>query len=206
MEEIKRQEVLELAHRARGHIRKIYLHWTAGRYDQLFPGYHLLIRGDGSLVTSTRDWTRTLPHTWNRNTGALGIALCCARDAVLYADGTFDLGDYPPHFPAGGKYIHPAGCSVGCLETPSGACPCHDPCRGCRPGRLRAEHGRDSRFRTVGSVEAERLRWSMAQRRVGAPGQRAVLSVAEAEKGVSLFPVRGQRSTADRCQILRICL
>ena len=26
----------------------------------------------------------------------LGIALCCAKDAVLYADGTFDLGDYPP--------------------------------------------------------------------------------------------------------------
>ena len=96
MEAIKRQEVLELARRARGHIRKIYLHWTAGTYDQLFPDYHLLVRGDGSLVTSTRDWTRILPHTWNRNTGALGIALCCAKDAMLYADGTFDLGDYPP--------------------------------------------------------------------------------------------------------------
>ncbi|WP_303063633.1 peptidoglycan recognition protein family protein [Acidaminococcus massiliensis] len=96
MEEIKRQDVLELARRARGRIQKIYLHWTAGRYDQLFPEYHLLIRGDGSLVTSTRDWTRALPHTWNRNTGALGIALCCAKDAVLYGDGTFDLGDYPP--------------------------------------------------------------------------------------------------------------
>ncbi|MEE1597776.1 hypothetical protein VOI45_03095, partial [Acidaminococcus fermentans] len=66
MEAIKRQEVLELARRARGHIRKIYLHWTAGTYDQLFPDYHLLVRGDGSLVTSTRDWTRILPHTWNR--------------------------------------------------------------------------------------------------------------------------------------------
>ncbi|MEE1597231.1 hypothetical protein VOI45_00230, partial [Acidaminococcus fermentans] len=66
MEAIKRQEVLELARRARGRIRKIYLHWTAGTYDQLFPDYHLLVRGDGSLVTSTRDWTRILPHTWNR--------------------------------------------------------------------------------------------------------------------------------------------
>ena len=45
MEAIKRQEVLELAHMARGRIQKIYLHWTAGRYDQLFPDYHLLIMG-----------------------------------------------------------------------------------------------------------------------------------------------------------------
>ena len=96
MEEIRRQDLLDLASRAWGRIRKIYLHWTAGGYDQLFPDYHLLVRGNGSLVTSTRDWTETLPHTWNRNTGSLGIALCCAKDAVLYADGTFDLGDHPP--------------------------------------------------------------------------------------------------------------
>jgi hypothetical protein len=47
-------------------------------------------------MASTPDFTDVLAHTWNRNTGSLGIALCCAKDAVLYADGTFDLGDHPP--------------------------------------------------------------------------------------------------------------
>ena len=96
MQEINRQELLEMAHRARGRIHHIYLHWTAGRYHQLFSEYHLLIRGNGTLVASTPDFTDVLAHTWNRNTGSLGIALCCGKDAVMYADGTFDLGDYPP--------------------------------------------------------------------------------------------------------------
>lgn len=146
MQEINKQELLEMAHRARGRIDTIYLHWTAGRYHQLFSDYHLLIKGNGALVASTPDFTDVLAHTWNRNTGSLGIALCCAKDAVMYADGTFDLGDYPPDSAAGGELFHPSGHPVKMLETPTGARKGHDPCRGCRPGRLRAEHGRDSRL------------------------------------------------------------
>lgn len=93
---LTRAEFADMALRARGDIDHIYVHWTAGDYRQLFPEYHLLIRGSGQIYASTDDWTEVLSHTWHRNTGALGIALCCARDAVLYADGTFDLGDYPP--------------------------------------------------------------------------------------------------------------
>lgn len=93
---LTRAEFEDMALRARGDIDHIYVHWTAGDYRQLFPEYHLLIRGSGQIYASTDDWTTLLSHTWHRNTGALGIALCCARDAVLYADGTFDLGDYPP--------------------------------------------------------------------------------------------------------------
>lgn len=95
MQEINKQELLEMAHRARGQIDHIYLHWTAGRYHQLFSDYHLLIKGNGALVASTPDFTDVLAHTWNRNTGSLGIALCCAKDAVMYADGTLIWGTIP---------------------------------------------------------------------------------------------------------------
>ena len=70
---------------------KIYLHWTAGRYGQLFDDYHLNIDQDGSIYASTDDLSETLAHTWHRNTGAVGVALCCC-----YGADTADLGDYPP--------------------------------------------------------------------------------------------------------------
>ena len=70
---------------------KIYLHWTAGRYDQCFSDYHLNITDDGSIYASTDDLSETLAHTWHRNTGAVGVTLCCC-----YGADTADLGDYPP--------------------------------------------------------------------------------------------------------------
>ena len=33
--------VISLAQQARGNIKHIYLHWTAGRYNQVFDDYHL---------------------------------------------------------------------------------------------------------------------------------------------------------------------
>lgn len=70
---------------------KVYLHWTAGRYDQKFNDYHINIDEDGSLWASTDDLGETLAHTWQRNTAAIGVALCCAYGAT-----TDDLGDHPP--------------------------------------------------------------------------------------------------------------
>lgn len=70
---------------------KIYLHWTAGRYDQCFDDYHLNITDDGSIYASTDDLSETLAHTWHRNTGSVGVTLCCC-----YGADTADLGDYPP--------------------------------------------------------------------------------------------------------------
>lgn len=70
---------------------KIYLHWTAGRYDQCFDDYHLNITGDGSIYASTDDLSETLAHTWHRNTGSVGVTLCCC-----YGADTADLGEYPP--------------------------------------------------------------------------------------------------------------
>jgi hypothetical protein len=73
-----------------GREPKIYLHWTAGRYDTCFPDYHINITGDGDVYVSTEDLSEILSHTWKRNTGSVGITLCCA-----YGADTNSLGDYP---------------------------------------------------------------------------------------------------------------
>lgn len=80
--------------KARGLNRdpKIYVHWTAGRYMQLFDDYHVLITGDGRVYVSTDDLSETMSSTYMRNTGSISIALCCAYNAT----GINDLGDYPP--------------------------------------------------------------------------------------------------------------
>ena len=70
---------------------KIYLHWTAGRYGQMYDDYHVNIDRDGSIWASTDDFSETLAHTWHRNTASIGITLCCGYGAT-----TNDLGDYPP--------------------------------------------------------------------------------------------------------------
>ena len=70
---------------------KIYLHWTAGRYDQCFDDYHLNITDDGTIYASTDDLSETLAHTWHRNMGSVGVTLCCC-----YGSDTADLGDYSP--------------------------------------------------------------------------------------------------------------
>lgn len=70
---------------------KIYLHWSAGRYDTKFDDYHINITGNGEIYISTDNLADVLAHTYKRNSGAIGIALCCAYNAT-----TDNLGDYPP--------------------------------------------------------------------------------------------------------------
>ena len=74
-----------------GREPKIYLHWTAGKYNSLFDDYHVNITGDGRIFMSTPWLSNTLNHTWKRNTGSIGIALCCAYGAT-----SSDLGSYAP--------------------------------------------------------------------------------------------------------------
>ena len=41
---------------SRGHITQLYLHWTAGRYGQVYDDYHLNIDADGTVYrTSSTD-------------------------------------------------------------------------------------------------------------------------------------------------------
>lgn len=71
---------------------KIYVHWTAGYYDQLFNDYHVLITGNGKVFVSTENLAEIKNATFMRNTGSVAIALCCAYDA----ENENNLGDYPP--------------------------------------------------------------------------------------------------------------
>lgn len=70
---------------------KIYLHWTAGHYGQMYTDeYHIGIDEDGSIYNEY-PLDEVLSHTWKRNTGAVGISLACAVGAT-----TDDLGYEPP--------------------------------------------------------------------------------------------------------------
>ncbi len=71
---------------------KIYCHWTAGHYDQLFDDYHILIKGDGRVYVSTPNFAEVKASTYMRNSGSISIGLCCAYNAI----GTNNLGNEPP--------------------------------------------------------------------------------------------------------------
>ena len=94
MHEITQQELATLAEQAKDEIRRIYLHWTAGHYDNTYDDYHLNITGDGRLWSSCRELTEYKEHTWHRN--SVAVSICCCADAVAYADGSVDFGSVPP--------------------------------------------------------------------------------------------------------------
>lgn len=70
---------------------KLYLHWTAGHYGQFFDSYHINIDADGSVYVSTDNLAELKPHTYRRNSGAIGISLACAYNAT-----TNNFGPEPP--------------------------------------------------------------------------------------------------------------
>lgn len=102
MRQVSLQEVKQLARqayhplwngaRSLGRAVKLYCHWTAGRYFQLFDRYHILITGDGGVYVSTDNFAEVKAATFMRNTGSVAISLCCAHEAK----NANDLGDYPP--------------------------------------------------------------------------------------------------------------
>lgn len=79
-----------------GEIDAVYLHWTAGRYHQTFSDYHILIDSDGSLFVPADDLTLYRPHTWKRNSRAVGVAICACYGAIAKNGFNADLGDFPP--------------------------------------------------------------------------------------------------------------
>ena len=70
-----------MARAVRGGIRHIYLHWTAGHYGQVYDDYHLCIDQNGQTYVNCENLTDFKNHTWQRNVGAIGIALCCGAFA-----------------------------------------------------------------------------------------------------------------------------
>lgn len=101
--------LISLAEKARGKIKAIYLHWTAGHYGQFFDDYHICIDRDGSVRLTGDDFLERKSHTWGRNGKSIGIALCCGYGAVLPStavepgrrgeplpDGAIPFGPEPP--------------------------------------------------------------------------------------------------------------
>ncbi len=88
--------VRQLAKEAYGQIDHIYLHWTAGHYGQCYDSYHICIDQGGEIYVMGDDFTEYKPHTWKRNTDAIGIALCCAYNAEANSGFNADLGEEPP--------------------------------------------------------------------------------------------------------------
>lgn len=74
-----------------GRDPKIYMHWSAGLYDTCFEDYHINITSDGLLYASTENLAKVKAHTYHRNSGAIGISMCCCYGATSES-----LGDYPP--------------------------------------------------------------------------------------------------------------
>lgn len=70
---------------------KLYCHWTAGHWWQLFDDYHICIDADGT-VYQMKNFDIVTAATYMRNSGSISIALCCAYGA----QSENDLGPYPP--------------------------------------------------------------------------------------------------------------
>lgn len=70
---------------------KLYCHWTAGHWWQLFDDYHICIDADGT-VYQMKNFDVITASTYMRNSGSVSIALCCAYGA----QSENDLGPYPP--------------------------------------------------------------------------------------------------------------
>ena len=101
----KLAELVALGH---NRISQIYLHWTAGRYAQLYDDYHFNIDADGSIYQTCTQLTELKSHTWHRNTGAIGIALCCACGALPHNGRDTEFGKFPPtprQIDAAGKLV-----------------------------------------------------------------------------------------------------
>lgn len=89
-------QIASLAAIAHNRIAQIYLHWTAGRYGQIYSDYHLNIDADGTIYRTCTSLTQCKSHTWHRNSGSIGIALCCALGAQANSGYDADMGSYAP--------------------------------------------------------------------------------------------------------------
>ena len=94
-------EIMNLAYAAKSRLYElaeannkpvqVVLHWTAGKYYSYFDSYHINIDKDGDSHITQRDFAKSIPHNYMKNSASIGITLCCAYNAT-----TYNLGDYPP--------------------------------------------------------------------------------------------------------------
>lgn len=92
------ETIERMAEEARGQVDRIFLHWTAGRYGQIFEDYHVSIDYDGKifLPNNCQDLNQYRIHTWRRNSRSIAVTLCCCYGAIANNGWDADFGDYPP--------------------------------------------------------------------------------------------------------------
>lgn len=78
----------------KANIKRVYLHWTAGHYGQVYDDYHISIDSDGSIYLpyNCTDLNVKRNHTYRRNTSSIAIACCGCFDATAEP---YDLGTEP---------------------------------------------------------------------------------------------------------------
>ena len=81
---------------SRDYITQLYLHWTAGRYGQVYDDYHLNIDADGTVYRTSSSLSQYKSHTWRRNSGSIAVALCCGLGAQANHGYDADLGQFAP--------------------------------------------------------------------------------------------------------------
>ena len=109
-----------MARKAKSGIRRIFLHWTAGHYGQVYDDYHLCVDQYGHVYVNCKTLKAFKVHTWMRNHDSIAIAMCCGAGARCWtpekgnprdAQGAYlgsenagsdcalvDLGEEPPTF------------------------------------------------------------------------------------------------------------
>lgn len=95
MQQVSLEAIRTIAEEARGAIDRIFLHWSAGHYNNPSPHYHINITGDGAILLAM-PLTEVGGHTYMQNTGSVGVSILCCADAVVYADGRMNFGSVPP--------------------------------------------------------------------------------------------------------------
>ncbi len=99
LERISAQDLHRTALKDKGKIDRIFLHWTAGHYNQAYDDYHVNISHDGNVFLTCEGLTDDKCHTKFHNSRAIGIALDCAVGAALqnaFYPGKVDFGKEPP--------------------------------------------------------------------------------------------------------------
>ena len=93
---ISYRQLYALGCQCRARIKCLYLHWSAGHYGQAYDDYHLNIDRDGTIYQTCSSLTEVKQHTYLRNSGSIGISLCCGYQASCHEDGKVNLGPEPP--------------------------------------------------------------------------------------------------------------
>lgn len=91
------EEIKEMAKNARGQIDRIYLHWSAGHYGQVYDDYHITIDHDGRIYCpdNCHDLTVFREHTWRRNSNTIGLCVAGCYDACANSGYNLTMGSEP---------------------------------------------------------------------------------------------------------------